>query len=100
MMIFWMILAVLLGVILVVAWNNCSSATPSIMCVLGIVASLFFAYTCHWNQLSNAEVKAYSNAGIECLSKEEVYNTSQAELDKLYKVSNLDGTYYYRIETK
>ena len=50
------------------------------------------------NNINKAKVETLEAVGIEYLSKEEVYNKSQAELDKLFKITTLDGTYYYEIE--
>ena len=43
-------------------------------------------------------VEVLSDLNIEYLSDEEVYNTSKADLDKLYKVSTLTKNYYYNLE--
>ena len=48
--------------------------------------------------ISKTKVETLEAVGIEYLSKEKVYNKSQAELDKLFKITTLDGTYYYEIE--
>lgn len=50
------------------------------------------------NNINKAKVETLESVGIEYLSKEDVYNKSQAELDKLFKVTTLNGTYYYEIE--
>ena len=47
------------------------------------------------NKVMETKVKTLDAVGIEYLSKEEVYNKSQAELDKLFKVTTLNGIYYY-----
>lgn len=47
------------------------------------------------SKIAETKVKALEVAGIEYLSNDEVYNKSQAELDKMLKVSTLNGTYYY-----
>lgn len=50
------------------------------------------------NSINKTKVETLESVGIEYLSKEDVYNKSQAELDKLFKVTTLNGTYYYEIE--
>lgn len=52
------------------------------------------------NKVMETKVKTLDAVGIEYLSKEEVYNKSQAELDKLFKVVTLEGTYYYDLGEK
>ena len=47
------------------------------------------------SKIAEAKIKTLDAVGIEYLSKEDVYNKSQAELDKLFKVTTLNGTYYY-----
>ena len=49
------------------------------------------------SKIAEAKIKTLDVAGIEYLSNDEVYNKSQAELDKLFKVTTLNGTYYYDI---
>ena len=52
------------------------------------------------SKIAEAKIKALDVAGIEYLSNDEVYNKSQAELDKMIKVSTLSGTYYYDLGDK
>ena len=67
---------------------------------IAMAISLFilgFGFIFYDNKISETKVKTLDAVGIEYLSKEEVYNKSQAELDKLFKVVTLEGTYYYDI---
>lgn len=65
---------------------------------LSLAISLFilgFGFVFYDNKIAETKVKTLETVGIEYLSKEDVYNKSQAELDKMLKVSTVSGTYYY-----
>lgn len=49
------------------------------------------------NKIAETKINTLNSVGIEYLSKEDVYNKSQAELDKMYSISTLNDTYYYNI---
>lgn len=49
------------------------------------------------NRADKKAVETLKDFNIECLSDEEVYNSSKAELDKMYKISTFSKNYYYNI---
>lgn len=53
---------------------------------------------CYDNNMHKSNMKALTDFGIEPISSEQVYNTSKAELDKMYSISTLNGTYYYILD--
>ena len=88
---------ILAGVILAAAcWLFANSEITGGL--IAILIGLFvFGLGCIFydSKISEAKIKTLDAVGIEYLSKEEVYNKSQAELDKMIKVSTISGTYYY-----
>lgn len=50
---------------------------------------------CYDNNMHKSTMKVLTEFGIEPITSEQVYNTSKAELDKMYSISTLNGTYYY-----
>lgn len=67
--------------------------------IAGFFALCVVVFGCIYseNKALEAKVQTLEAVGIEHLSKEEVYNKSQAELDKLFKVTTLGSIYYYDI---
>lgn len=49
------------------------------------------------NKADKKAVEILKDFNIEYLSDEEVYNSSKAELDKMYKISTFSKNYYYNI---
>lgn len=66
---------------------------------VGLIIALFLGafFTCVGaeNNTRNAKVEALSKVGLVELTDEEVYNKSQAELDKCYSVITIDKVHYY-----
>lgn len=71
-------------------------------CIAGFVAICFFflGIVAADNKVREGKVEALNQVGIEYLSKEEVYNKSQAELDKMLSITTLGKVYYYDIGEK
>lgn len=71
-------------------------------CIASFIAIclFFFGIVTADNKVSEGKVEALNQVGIEYLSKEEVYNKSQAELDKMLKITTLGKVYYYDIGEK
>jgi len=72
-------------------------------CFVAIAISLFIlglGFIFYDNKIAETKIKTLDAVGIEYLSKEEVYNKSQSELDKLFKVVTLGDTYYYDLGEK
>ena len=90
---------ILFGIIAVVAgWLFVDKTEEPVHGLIAVAISLFilgFGFIFYDNKIAETKVKTLDAVGIEYLSKEDVYNKSQAELDKLLKVVTLEGTYYY-----
>ena len=97
-MVLFALLAVGFGIGIVLAFHYSNSPIPAFLCIMGVCFSLLFAGVCYTNNVAKAKVETLKKVGYEPLTKEVVYNTSQAELDKMYKISTLGGIYYYNIE--
>lgn len=86
------------ALVLVTAWLSYMRELTGAL-IAGFFAVCVLAFGCIYseNKALEAKVQALDAVGIEYLSKEEVYNKSQAELDKMFKVSTLGSIYYYDI---
>lgn len=94
---------ILLGILAVGSFILCLKYSDSLYPALGVillfVIGLFSITVGIENSKENIKKEVLITCGIEPLTKEEVYNKSQAELDKYYKISTLEnGIQYFVIE--
>lgn len=93
---------IILAIIFIVAGTliivHSSSYLPPIACFIFALLLICGSIISSENVKAKLKIETLSEAGITPLDNDTVYNTSQAELDKLYKVTTLDGTYYYIFE--
>jgi hypothetical protein len=93
---------IILAIIFIVAGTllfvHYSSYLPPIACFIFALLLICGSIISSENVKAKLKVETLSEAGITPLDADTVYNKSQAELDKLYKVVTLDGTYYYIFE--
>ena len=90
---------IIFGILLLVtAWlSSMRELTGALIAGFFTVCVLAFGCIYSENKALVAKVQALDAAGIEYLSKEEVYNKSQSELDKMFKVTTLGNVYYYNM---
>ena len=99
-MLFFMILSVLFGVGLILAFLHSDSAVVPTLCIFGLLFSLFCSCLAHYNNVAKGKVEALNAANIECVSEEHLYEMPQKDIDKLYKITTLRYTYYFDLEKK
>lgn len=99
-MLLFVILAGAFGIGTVLAYERSNTAIPAILCIMGMIFSIFFASVCGYNNCSKARIETLNKTGYEAISKERIYEMSQKELDNCYRIVTLKGTYYFDLNDK
>ena len=94
-MLLFIVLAAAFGIGTVLAFAHSNNAIPSVLCIMGMIFSIFFASVCGYDNCNKARIETLNKAGYEAISNEKIYEMSQKELDECYRVITLKGTYYF-----
>lgn len=100
MMYVWFILMIVCAILFGVAIMGADEAWKPVSLLCGFLIFLGLFCVSLDNKIALSKKAALEEMGHKAITKEQIYQTPQSDLDKMEKIVTLKGTFYFPKETK